>query len=111
MLFRSVWVEKLCFRKRCFITINESDHALAASRAKSGSEQLARLGHYLRNLNASNAYYINFTDASWVRTSHAYFGDPSEKNDAVFEFFKRAFSGESAEDALRFRVEGNWFAL
>ena len=106
-----VWVEKLGFRKRCFITINESDHALAASRAKSGSEQLARLGHYLRNLNASNAYYINFTDASWVRTSHAYFGDPSEKNDAVFEFFKRAFSGESAEDALRFRVEGNWFAL
>lgn len=105
------WVEKLAFRKRCFVTINESDHALAASRAKSGSEQLARLGHYLRNLNASNAYYINFTDASWVRTSHAYFGDPSKKNDDVFEFFRRAFCGESAEDALRYHAEGNWFGF
>lgn len=106
-----LWVEKLAFRKRCFVAINENDHALAASRMKSGSEQLARLGHYLRNLSASNAHYINFTDASWVRNSHGYFGDPSTKNDRIFEFFQRAFSGESAEDALRFHAEGNWFGF
>ena len=103
------WVEKIQFRKRCFITINESDHALAASRAKSGSQQRARLGHYLRNLSASNAHYVNFTGAPWVKTSHAYFGEPADKNEKVRAFFKRAFSGEAAEEELRFHAEGNWF--
>ena len=105
------WVEKIQFRKRCFITINESDHALAASRAKSGSQQLARLGHYLRNLSASNAHYVNFTGASWVKTSHAYFGEPAGKNEKVGNFFRRAFSGKAAEEDLRYHAEGNWFGL
>ena len=40
------WVDKIRCRKRVFITINENDGALLASRIKSGPEQLARLGHY-----------------------------------------------------------------
>ena len=32
-----LWVERLKFRKRLFITINENDYALAASRAKARS--------------------------------------------------------------------------
>jgi esterase/lipase superfamily enzyme len=105
------WVERLQFRRRCFITINEKDHALAASRAKSGSEQKARLGHYLRDLSAKNAHYVNFTDVPWVKTSHGYFGEPAKKNDKVWEFFHRAFSGEAAESDLRFQAEGNWFGF
>ena len=110
-LDHDLWVDRLSFRNRCFITINEDDFALGASRAKSGSEQLARLGHYLRNLGASNAHYVNFTNAPWVKNSHGYFGDPSMKNADVFEFFQRAFSGEAAEDKLRFHAEGNWYGF
>lgn len=110
-LDHGLWVDRLSFRKRCFITINENDYALGASRAKSGSEQLARLGHYLRKLTASSAHYINFTDAAWVRNSHSYFGEPSKRNGDVFDFFKRAFTGEAAEDGLRFHAEGNWYGV
>ncbi|MEO1245487.1 MAG: alpha/beta hydrolase [Pseudomonadota bacterium] len=110
-LDHSLWVERLQFRSRCYITINEKDYALAASRAKSGSEQLARLGHFLKHLNAANAHYINFTDASWVRNSHGYFGDPAKKNDDVFEFFNKAFTGAHGEEDLRFHPEGNWYGF
>ncbi len=103
------WVDDLGFRKRCFIAINENDFALGASRAKAGSEQLARLGHYLKNLNAANAHYINFTEADDVGNSHAYFGGPSKDNEQVFAFFKRAFHGEAAEDQLTFNPAGNWY--
>ncbi len=105
------WVDQIRFRKRLFITINEDDFALRASRAKSGSDQLARLGHYLRNLGAANAHYVNFTDASWVKNSHGYFGEPAEKNDDVKAFFQKAFTGKAAEDGLRFRAEGNWYEV
>ncbi len=110
-LDHDLWVDKLAFRHRCYVAINEDDFALRASRAKAGSQQKARLGHHLRNLNASNAHYINFTNASWVRNSHGYFGDPSKKNKEVFKFFKRAFSGEAAEEDLRFHSEGNWYGF
>lgn len=110
-LDHSQWVDQLHFRKRLFVTINENDQALQASRAKLGSNQQARLGHYLRGLNATNAHYINFTPAAWVKSSHAYFGEPAEKNEDVKEFFKRAFSGEPAEKDLRFRAEGNWYEV
>jgi esterase/lipase superfamily enzyme len=103
------WVEKLGFRNRCFIAINENDFALAASRAKAGSEQLARLGHYLRNLSASNAHYINFTDVDDVGRSHAVFGEPSAKNPEIFSFFKSAFTGNAAEKQLTYNASGNWY--
>ncbi|WP_444935655.1 alpha/beta hydrolase [Microbulbifer sp. JMSA004] len=108
----SLWVDRIAFRKRCFITINENDRALGVSRIKSGYEQLARLGHSLRNLNSRNAHYINFTNAPWVKDSHSYFANSSvKKNAKVHKFFQRAFSGESAEDELYFHAEGNWFSF
>ncbi|MGH8194381.1 MAG: alpha/beta hydrolase [Woeseiaceae bacterium] len=106
-----LWVERVRFRKRCFVTINENDFALRASRAKAGSDQLARLGHYLRNLNAANAHYINFTDSAWVSSSHSYFCDDSMKNQKVHDFFTEAFSGGTPESKLRFHVEGNWYGI
>lgn len=110
-LDHSLWVERIKFRKRLFVTINEDDYALAASRAKAGSEQLARLGHFLRNLTANNAHYVNFTDAPWVRKSHSYFNDPAKDNEQVREFFARALTGDTAEDSLRFHAEGNWYGF
>ncbi|MEO1080437.1 MAG: alpha/beta hydrolase [Pseudomonadota bacterium] len=105
------WVDEIRFRHRLFVTINENDYALKASRAKLGSNQLARLGHYLRGLNAANAHYVNFTSAPWVRNSHGYFGEPAEKNADVKAFFQKAFSGEAAEADLKFRPEGNWYEV
>ena len=110
-LDHKLWVERIRFRKRLFITINENDYALAASRAKAGPEQLARLGHFLRNLDAGNAHYINFTGVPEVGKSHAYFNDPAQNNEQVREFFTRAFTGDTAEDALRFHDEGNWYGF
>jgi esterase/lipase superfamily enzyme len=110
-LDHALWVDQIRFRKRLFVTINENDYALKASRAKLGSNQLARLGHYLRGLNAANAHYVNFTGASWVKNSHGYFGEPAEKNEDVKAFFQSAFSGEPAEEALRYRPEGNWYEV
>ena len=54
-------------RNRLYVVINEDDFALKWSRRKPGDEQLARLGHYLKNLVARSAYYINVTNASWVK--------------------------------------------
>ena len=110
-LDHSLWVDQIRFRRRLLVTINENDYALKASRAKLGSSQLARLGHSLRGLDAANAHYVNFTKASWVKNSHGYFAEPAEKNKDVKAFFQDAFSGESAEERLRYRPEGNWYEV
>lgn len=99
------WVERIGARSRVYITINEKDYALRASRLKAGSQQKARLGHYIKNLAAKNATYVNFTNASWVGKSHAYFhGEPVEKNPKVKEFFEKSLNGDIAEDDLKYDV-------
>tara|TARA_R110002073_G_scaffold306304_2_gene475524 strand:- start:183 stop:734 length:552 start_codon:yes stop_codon:yes gene_type:complete len=110
-LDHNLWVDQLKVRNRIYITLNENDYALAASRTKAGSEQLARLGHYVRRLDARVAHYINFTGASWVKNSHSPFRFPATKNEKVEAFFKRALMGEEAESILRYRPEGNWYAV
>ncbi|MFM5603596.1 alpha/beta hydrolase [Aeromonas caviae] len=42
------WVDRIQCRNRLYITINERDGALMASRMKMGEQQKARLGHYTR---------------------------------------------------------------
>jgi esterase/lipase superfamily enzyme len=104
------WVDRIKFRRRLYVAINEDDRALSASRLKAGDEQLARLGHSLFALNASKAAYVNFTSASWVGNSHAYFeGDPVAKNDDVREFFQAAFNGKIAEQGLRYIPDRNYY--
>jgi esterase/lipase superfamily enzyme len=103
------WVDRIRFRNRLFITLNENDFALRASRAKAGSEQLARLGHYARDLASRNAHYVNLTHAAWVRNSHSPFAEPAEKNEQVFDFFRQALSGQAAESGLRYNPAGNWY--
>lgn len=106
------WVGKLDVRNRCYIVINENDGALAASRVKPGDEQLARLGHYLRKLDATNAYYIDVTKTKGVFTEHTYF-----KDDAVDEcnelrwVFNEMFNGRSIEQRLNYQVDTNTYIM
>jgi len=39
------------------------------------------------------------------------FGEPAAKNDRLRAFFRKAFTGEPAEEGLRFRSEGNWYEI
>ena len=57
------------------------------------------------------ANYINLTDASWAQESHSPFAEPAEKNEKLKAFFQEAFTGQPAEEPLRFRAEGNWYEV
>ncbi|HHI93254.1 MAG TPA: alpha/beta hydrolase [Gammaproteobacteria bacterium] len=106
------WVDKLDVRNRCYIVINENDSALAASRIKPGDEQKARLGHYTRKLNSSNAYYIDFTGADNVGREHTYFKGDSVKNNAELRrVFKKMFTGEAVEGELKYLADKNTYVL
>lgn len=97
------WVDRARFRNRLFITINEDDTALLASKALAGDEQKARLGHWTRNLTARNATYLDFTDSAQIQAHHNYFTDESAlRNSRIKEVFSRAFNGEKAERGLTF---------
>jgi hypothetical protein len=82
-----------------YVTINEDDVALKASRLKGGDEQLARLGHWTSNLDSSQAVYVDFTNAKGVASSHAYFEGEALKNRKVKSFFAAALHGLRAEQA------------
>lgn len=91
------WVDRIPFRRRLIVTINENDAALAASRAKSGDSQKARLGHWPYELNARRATYVHLTRAEHVGLSHTPFEGAPLRNPAVHDFFRRALSGEAVE--------------
>jgi esterase/lipase superfamily enzyme len=94
------WVDKIQCRNRVYITINEMDKALRASRIKAGEEQQARLGHFPYNLYSQQAVYVNFTRTEKVGDSHAYFEGHPIENDRVRGFFAAALNGETAEIGL-----------
>lgn len=96
------WVEQIQVRRRLYITINEDDFALRASRLKGGDEQLARLGHYPNDLTADNAVYVNVTDEPHVGRSHACFEGKPLKNKKLEKFFTLALRGQRAESVLKF---------
>ncbi len=96
------WVDRIQCRNRVYVTINEDDMALAASRMKAGPEQKARLGHWRYNLLSKQAVYVDFTDAKRVGTSHAYFEGEALKNAAVKRFFQKALTGQRAEADLSY---------
>lgn len=97
------WVESLQVRNSVFITINENDYALSWSRRKPGEQQKARLGHYLKMLNADNAYYIDFTREKAVNNSHSYFDKKTvSQNKSVLRFFNKVFSGNDVLPYLEY---------
>ena len=106
------WASRIQARNRVYIVINEDDSALGWSRRKPGKEQLARLGHYLRDLVAPNVYYINVTPAKYVGSDHSYFkGRPVESNKALFRLFRDIFRGGSPERGMVFRADINAYEL
>jgi len=96
------WVDRIQCRRRVYITINEDDSALMASRMKVGEEQKARLGHCLHHLDSRQAIYVDFTNAAYVKRSHAYFEGTSLRNKAVKTFFHKAFNGQRVEEDLTY---------
>lgn len=112
-LEHALWVDRIPCRKSVYITINENDGALRASRMKTGEQQQARLGHYRHRLDARQAFYIDFTDAPRAGNSHAYFEDDTVKlkASAAHQFFQRAFNGERAEDGLPFDTATHMYRI
>jgi esterase/lipase superfamily enzyme len=105
------WVENIQCRNRLYITLNEDDSALRASRMKMGEQQKARLGHYIRRLDAKTATYINFTGQQHVGSSHAYFEGDAIDNTKVRSFFQQAFTGQTAEDSLSYDPARNLYTF
>jgi len=107
------WVDKLKFRKRLYITINENDKALLASRMKLGEEQKPRLGHLVKNLVAKNPWYIDFSDAAYIdESSHAYFeAGPIKNNKKVKDVFSKMFNGKKVEQELNWNPINNSYKV
>ena len=103
------WVDRIQCRGRIFVTINERDSALAASRMKLGEQQLARLGHCPHSLDARKAVYVDFTDQAYVGDSHAYFEGRPLQNSQVKTFFHKALNGEFADAGLPFDSGRNMY--
>ena len=106
------WVGQLDVRKRVYVVINENDFALKFSRKKPGDEQLARLGHYTRQLNSPNAHYIDITDVKHVDNEHTYFkGDAVRKNPALKDLFDGMFNGRAIEKDMQYRADNNSYVF
>jgi len=106
------WVEVMQSRSGVYAVINENDSALKWSRRKPGEEQLARLGHYLKSLNADNCSYLNVTTAAHVGDDHSYFkGNPVDKNSKLKEMFASLFEGRKAEAKMRYMADVNAYEL
>ncbi len=104
------WVEQLQVRHSIYITLNENDYALSWSRRKPGEQQKARLGHYLKRLNADNAIYVDFSSEKSVNNSHSYFDKRTVNNNkGALRFFKKAFSGENVTSYLDYYAHNNTY--
>jgi esterase/lipase superfamily enzyme len=105
------WVDRISARHRVYVTINEHDAVLRASRLKGGEEQLARLGHYPYNLESRQSVYVDFTQAAKVGDAHAYFEGGPVANHRVRRFFRRALRGQTAEQGLEYDAARNLYRV
>lgn len=106
------WVQKIEARSGVYVVINKNDSALKWSRVKPGKAQQARLGHYLKALNAVNATYIDVSRARHVEDDHSYFKDkPISRNTKLKTLFSDLFEGRKAEEKLEYRADINAYVL
>lgn len=105
------WIDRIEFRNRLYVTINENDSALRFSRMKGGFEQRARLGHFPYELDSRRVVYVDMTRASNVGDSHAYFEGDSLQNDALRKFFDEALNGKVAEADLEYDASRNLHSI
>ncbi|MEM0914141.1 MAG: alpha/beta hydrolase [Planctomycetota bacterium] len=110
------WVDCVPHRNRLYVCINEDDYALGLSRLKGGEQQLTRLGHSVKGLDARSATYVDFTGAQHVGKSHTYFGPDANGEDAlqnaeVRAFFDLALHGQRPEERLPYDESRNLYRL
>jgi esterase/lipase superfamily enzyme len=99
------WVDTIEARLGVYVVINEDDSALGWSRRKPGDEQLARLGHRLKGLDAVNANYLNVTSRK-VDDEHSYFIGRAITNNAKLKaMFSALFEGRRPEASMTYQVQ------
>lgn len=91
----SRWVERIRDAGRVYITINKRDKVLNLSDKVNAD----RLGNTVRELNAGNASYLDFTGVKGVGKSHRLWHKPATKNVKIHTIFEQLFSGERPEQA------------
>ena len=103
------WVERLSDAGRVFVTINKRDRVLSVSDKVNPD----RLGNTVKNLNADNATYIDFTGAESVGTAHRLWKISKKKNPKTRKIFKQLFTGERPEQgsALTYYPTDNVYRL
>ncbi len=96
----AVWVEKLKISRRIYIISNEKDFNLRGARMFTKAHK--QLGGPVEPPLASNAFYINFTEAvgfklpTWV--SHTYFvGEMPAKSRNIKNFYTTILHGDEAD--------------
>ena len=93
-----IWVNKLRYARRVYVTINEKDKILDISDVVNPD----RLGNTASGLVSERAIYIDFTDADKVKKSHQIFGKTADKNSVIKEYFSNVFYGKPVKQYLEF---------
>lgn len=103
------WVERISDAGRVYITINKRDKVLNMSDKVNAD----RLGNTVRDLNAENASYIDFSGVKGVGTAHRLWDKPAKNNTKIHTIFKQLFTGERPEQAndLRYDPTDNVYRL
>lgn len=91
-----VWLNKLRYARRVYVTLNEEDWPLWISQ---GYNDASRLGNTATNLISNRAKYFDFTDADGIgKYDHQLFSKPADKNSVIKTYFSRVFNGKSGEE-------------
>lgn len=104
-----LWLERMAEAGRVYVTINKRDYVLNMSDKVNPD----RLGNTIRNLNAENASYIDFSGAKGVGKSHRLWHEPAAKNPKIHSIFEQLFTGERPEqaDVLTYHPSENVYRL
>lgn len=99
----SKWVERITDVGRVYITINKRDRVLKMSDQVNPD----RLGNTVRNLNAGNATYLDFSGVKGVGKSHRLWHKPANKNADIHSTFQQLFTGKRPEQGGDFNYYHN----
>lgn len=88
--------------------LSDKDDARSSATALHRAVQKVQFYHHLRNLYASNAYYIDGTRNKGVGSEHSYFkGKTVRQNSTLRRIFSRIFEGGKAEHLLTYHADIN----
>ena len=104
------WVDRIQCRNRLYITINERDGALMASRMKMGAAAKGEARPLHPAAGCQNGHLRGRDQSAPCGDSHAYFeGDASPTK--VLRFFHTVFNGGTGESAELFDAAQNLYRL